>query len=140
MSKFGVAVLTACLLTVGTAPVLAQVTTKVNAASGKSVRLVIAPNLKRDCSVGPLPEIRIIGAPKNGSLITRAGKVKTPASYRCPSKDAEVQAVFYQSRNGYTGSDEATFEIRTADGSTEKRTVQITVGSASGTSKETTDL
>ena len=83
-------------------------------ASGKSVRLAIVPNLKKDCSSGPMPEIRVSGAPKNGSLITKVGKIKTPAKYRCPGKEAAVQAVFYQSKDGFTGSDEVTVDVHTA--------------------------
>lgn len=126
-------------------PALAQmtVTTRATATTGKTVRLVVAPSLKRDCSAGPLPEIRVTSAPKNGSLITRSAKLKTPASYRCPNKDTEVQAVYYQSNARYTGSDEAVFEVKTSDGIVEKRTVQITVGGSpagGAPAKETTDL
>lgn len=129
------------------APALAQTTTTrtETATSGKSVRLVIAPNLKKDCSSGPLPEIKVVDAPKNGSLITKAGKVKTPASYRCPNKEASVQAIFYQSRAGYTGADAVTVEIKTAEGTIEKQDIRITVGAGgkSDDKKETktgTDL
>ena len=117
------------LLLIG-APALAQTTTTrtETAASGKSVRLVIAPNLKKDCSPGPVPEIRVIDAPKNGALITKAGKIKTPASYRCPNKEASVQAIFYQSKAGYTGADAVTVEIKTAEGTIEKQDIRITVG------------
>ena len=125
----------------GLVPAAAQtsVASRASAASGKAVRLAVAPSLKRDCSVGPLPEIRITSAPKNGSLITRSGKLRTPGGYRCPNRETEVQAIFYQSNPRYTGADEAVFEIKTSDGVVEKRTVQITVGGAAP-AKESTDL
>ncbi|WP_430913173.1 4-aminobutyrate aminotransferase [Methylobacterium sp. sgz302541] len=100
------------------------------AASGKSVRVVVAPNLKKDCSIGPLPEFRIVTAPKNGSTITKTAKTKTPSSYRCPNKEAGVQALFYQSKDGFTGSDEMTVEIKTADGQVQTRNIRITVEAA----------
>ncbi len=79
-------------------PALAQttVTRSETVPAGKQARLVIVPNLKKDCSSGPMPEIKVVTPPKSGSLITKAGKLKTPAKYRCPNKDAEVQAIFYQ--------------------------------------------
>jgi len=112
-----------------TAPAFAQttVTRSETAAPGKSVRLAIVPNLKKDCSAGPMPEIRVSGAPKNGSLITKVGKIKTPASYRCPGKEAAVQAIFYQSKDGYTGTDEVTVDVKDSDGKVQTQNIRITV-------------
>ena len=130
-------------------PALAQttVTRSETAASGKSVRLAIVPNLKKDCSTGPMPEIRVSDAPKNGSLITKVGKIKTPAKYRCPSKEAAVQAVFYQSKDGFTGSDEVTVDIKDSDGNVQTQNIKITVNAAKSDTakpdaakKESTDL
>lgn len=115
-----------------TVPALAQttVTRSETVASGKTVRLAIVPNLKKDCSAGPMPEIRVSGAPKNGSLVTKVGKIKTPASYRCPNKDAAVQAVFYESKANFTGDDEVVVDIKNSDGQVQTQTIKITVGSA----------
>lgn len=114
------------------APALAQttVTRSENVVSGKSVRLAIVPNLKKDCSPGPMPEIRVSGAPKNGSLVTKVGKIKTPASYRCPNKEAAVQAVFYEAKANYTGADEVVVDIKNSDGQVQTQTIKITVGAA----------
>ena len=128
-------------------PALAQSTTNrtKTVAPGKAVRLEIAPNLKKDCSPGPMPEFKVSGPPKNGSIITKVGKLKTPANYRCPNKEAAVQALFYQPNNGFTGADEVTFEVRSSDGQVQTQTVKITVAATGGKSgddakKEGTDL
>ena len=123
-------------------PALAQttVTRSETVPAGKQARLVIVPNLKKDCSSGPMPEIKVVTPPKSGSLITKAGKLKTPAKYRCPNKEAEVQALFYQSKDGYTGSDTVVVEIKNADGEIEKRDIRITVDKADKAKKDTTDL
>ena len=123
-------------------PALAQttVTRSETVPTGKQARLVIVPNLKKDCSLGPMPEIKVTTAPGSGSLITKAGKLKTPAKYRCPNKEAEVQALFYQSKDGYTGSDSVVVEIKNADGEIEKRDIRITVDKADKAKKDTTDL
>jgi hypothetical protein len=94
-----------------------------------------------------MPEIRVSGAPKNGSLITKVGKIKTPAKYRCPSKEAAVQAVFYQSKDGFTGSDEVTVDVKDSDGNVQTQNIKITVNAAKSDTvkpdaakKESTDL
>ncbi|HEV7440880.1 MAG TPA: 4-aminobutyrate aminotransferase [Methylobacterium sp.] len=129
------------------APALAQttITKSETAASGKSVRLAIVPNLKKDCSAGPMPEFRITVAPKNGATINKVGKQRTPASYRCPNKEVAVQGLFYQSKDGFTGSDEVTFEIKTSDGQVQTQNIKITVGAAPAkkdgdAKKDSTDL
>lgn len=106
------------------------VTRSETAAPGKPVRLVISPNLKKDCSTGPLPEMRIVTAPKNGTLVTKGGKIKTPASFRCPNKEAMAQAVFYTSKPDFSGTDEVLVEVKTADGTIEKQDIRITVDAA----------
>lgn len=129
------------------APALAQttITKSETVASGKTVRLAIVPNLKKDCMPGPMPEFRISGAPRNGAVITKTGKQKTPASYRCPNKEAAVQGLFYQPKAGYTGADEVTFEIKNADGQVQTQNIKITVEAASSkkepdAKKDSTDL
>lgn len=124
------------------APAQAQntISRSVTVPAGKSVRLAIAPNLKRDCSAGPMPEVKVTSPPKNGSLITRSGKLTTPAKYRCPSKEANVQGVFYQPNARFTGADEVAFEIKTTDGATDAFTIKITVGGAAPAKPDATDL
>lgn len=123
-------------LAAGPASAQTNINRSETATTGKAARLAIAPNLKKDCSTGPTPEVRVVTTPKNGSLITRAGKLKTPASYRCPNVEAQVQGVFYQSNARYTGPDEAVFDIRTADGQVERFTIKITVGGAAANDKK----
>ncbi|GLS43689.1 4-aminobutyrate aminotransferase [Methylobacterium brachythecii] len=123
------------------APAYAQtVTTRSEtAAPGKVKRLIVSPNLKKDCSTGPLPEIKIVTAPKNGQLQTKSGKLKTPASYRCPSKDAQASAVFYKSKADFTGTDQVLLDVKTADGVVERQDIRITVEAAKTDDKKADD-
>lgn len=110
-------------------PAYAQTTTtrSETVAPGKVVRLVVSPNLKKDCSTGAMPEIKIVTAPKNGQLRTKSGKLKTPASYRCPNKETQASAVFYKSKSDFSGTDQVVIEIKTAEGTVEKQDIRITV-------------
>ena len=57
------------------APAIAQSTvyTTVNAQSGKPVRLGAYAGLNKDCSQGPLPEIKVTQNPKHGVFVIRKG-------------------------------------------------------------------
>ena len=145
----GAALAAAWLCLAGPASAQTSVTRSETVPAGKQARLVIVPNLKKDCSAGPMPEIKVTTAPKFGSLITKSGKLKTPAKYRCPNKDTEAQAIFYQPNGGYTGPDAVVVEIKNSDGEIEKRDIRITVEAAKADDKkddkakekkETTDL
>lgn len=121
----------AALVTVaaGTAPAMAetQLFRSDTAQTGKPARLYVLPALKKDCSQGSAGDIKVVAPPKNGTLAVKQGKLKTPASYRCPNVETQVSAVFYQSNPKFTGSDEVVLEAKTPDGEVQKTTIRITV-------------
>src|SRR4051812_20121064 len=94
---------TLCLAALG-ASALAQTSVyrSVNAESGKPVRVRVVTSLKKDCTVGAQAAIRVVTPPKNGSLVVKNGKFKTPADSRCPNVETPVQSVFYQSNPKHT--------------------------------------
>ena len=141
----GLAGATALTLLVLGDPALAQTSVyrSVDAAPGKPVRVRVVTNLKKDCTVGAKATIRVVTPPKNGSLVVREGKMKTPADYRCPNVETPVQAVFYQANPKYAGSDEVAFEIKTAEGATQSIAIKINVTdkpAAAPKEKESVDL
>ena len=119
--------LAACSLLVGASAATAQTTRTATVAPGKVARLAVETALKKDCSVGEIGGIRLIMAPKNGSAVIRAGKLKTPASFRCPNVETPVQALFYQPNKNFSGSDEISYETRTPEGEARTFTVKINV-------------
>ena len=111
------------------APALAQTGTQrsTSVEKGKPLRIAVITALKKDCSTGDVGTIRVITPPKNGQFAIRSGKVKTPASFRCPNVETPSQQLFYQSRANFAGVEEVSYETRTSDGLTETFTVKITV-------------
>jgi hypothetical protein len=110
-------------------PAFAQSPTARNAtvAPGKPARVAVVTALKRDCTIGEVGSIRIVAPPKNGTLVIRSAKAKTPASFRCPNVETPVQALFYQANAKFSGTDEIAYETRSPDGATQNYTVKITV-------------
>jgi hypothetical protein len=100
------------------APAIAQSTvyTTINAQSGKPVRLGVYAGLNKDCSQGPLPEIKVTQNPTHGVFVIRKAKASVRGEGRCPAgTEAEVQVVFYQSRANYIGDDGVSYEVRSGD-------------------------
>ena len=94
---------------------------------GKPARLHVVTALKKDCTQGSEGTIRVVTPPKNGTTIVRGGKLKTPAAYRCPNVETQVQQLIYEANKNFQGSDEITFETKDADGATVTHTVKINI-------------
>lgn len=111
-----------------------------SAEAGKSVRIATVTPLKADCSVGELGGVRVVTSPKNGTLTLKRGKLKTPATFRCPNVETMVEGVFYQSKPAFTGTDEIVYETKSGSGQIARFTVQITVSNKPVTTEPKKDL
>jgi hypothetical protein len=100
------------------------------AVAGKSLRLGTYGNVQKDCTSGPLPTVRVLTPPKHGELNVRSGNLKAGRITRCPNLRATAQGVFYQASPKYSGTDEVSFEVKSASGKVETHTVRITVKDA----------
>ena len=98
-----------------------------DAVAGKSQRLGVYGNVTKECTPGPLPEIRMVTPPKHGELAVRNGTLKVGRITRCPNLAPKAQGVFYRANPNYTGPDEVSYEVRSSSGKVEAHTVKITV-------------
>src|SRR5687768_9996331 len=86
----------ASILLITTAPLVAQeqLFRSVDAVAGKQVRLALIGNVSPDCKVGPKPDVKVVSAPKQGTLAIRSGKTKAGSLARCPSLEVPAEGVF----------------------------------------------
>ena len=98
-----------------------------DAVAGKVERLGVYGNVQKDCTSGPLPTVRVLTPPKHGELNVRSGTLKVGRITRCPKLAPTAQGIFYKANPGYKGSDEVSYEVRTASGKVEAHTVRIRV-------------
>jgi hypothetical protein len=99
----------------------------VKATAGKPLRLALIANLKRDCTAGPMPDVRVLTPPTRGTLAIRSGKLKAGSLKRCPELEVQVQGVFYQANRGLSGNDAVVFEVKRPDGTTHLVTLKIEI-------------
>jgi hypothetical protein len=116
----------------GSALAQTSVYRNVDAASGTPVRARMVTSLKKDCTVGAPAQIKVVTPPKNGDLVIKNDKLKTPANFRCPNIETPVQVVFYQSKPKYVGPDEVALEVKTAEGGTQSINLKINVSDKPG--------
>jgi hypothetical protein len=123
----------ACALILSGTAVLAQTNTayrSTDVVAGKQHRLGVYGNVQKDCTSGPLPTVRVVTPPKHGELNVRSGKLKVGRISRCPKLEATAQGVFYKPNSTYKGTDEVSYEVKSASGKVESHTVRITVKDA----------
>lgn len=105
-------------------------TKSIEAATGQGARVATLGTLHKDCRPGPAPDVKIVTAPKNGSVAMVTGRAKSKAEGRCPGVETDVIRVVYKSKDGFTGPDAFVFERRIANGQTRRTSVKVTVGAA----------
>lgn len=103
----------------------------VEATSEKPVQLGYhASANKKNCTPAPLPNIRVIEAPKSGTLTLRKAVLTTDRVAGCPGLKTPVQVVFYLARAGYAGPDQVKYEVTSENGAVATYDVAITVKAA----------
>jgi hypothetical protein len=99
--------------------------TSFEATPGKPVQLGYYASTHKDCTPAPLPTIRVIEAPKFGTLTVRRGVLTTSNIQGCPRLKISAQVAFYQARTGATGSDHLVYEVTNPTG--EVGTYDVTI-------------
>jgi hypothetical protein len=100
--------------------------TSFEATPAKPVQLGYYASAHKDYTPAPLPVVRVIEAPKSGTLTVRRGELKTDQVAGCPGLKTPAQVVFYQARTGATGSDHLVYEVTNPTGEVGTYDVSIT--------------
>ncbi|WP_438277514.1 hypothetical protein [Nitrobacter sp.] len=116
----------------------AQTTTVERTAKGPAaanIRVGLYLNVKPDCTSGPLPAIRLLAPPANGTLTIKRGNVTATNYKQCLALEVPGFVAFYKSKPDFAGIDSATIEVKYPAGRTEIQRISITVGSGKGGQK-----
>ena len=103
--------------------------------SGKAIRVGVYLNVQPDCSSGPLPSIRLVSPPGNGSVTIKRGKINATNYKQCLALEVPGYVAFYQSKADFTGTDTLTLEVKFPQGRTELQRITVNVGVAPGGQK-----
>ena len=80
--------------------------------AGRNIRLVVITNVRRDCTSGPLPTIRLATPPKNGKVTVQRMRYGATNLRQCLAAEVPALVAFYRSAGDFEGSDTVTLEIR----------------------------
>ena len=100
----------------------------VRAQPGKDVRIGVYVNVRRDCTSGPLPGIRLSKPPANGKVVVKKGKVTATNYKQCLALQVPAFVAYYRSRPEFNGRDIVDLEVKYSSGRVEIQRIRITVG------------
>ncbi len=98
-----------------------------NAAPGHDVRVGIYTDVRADCSLGPLPTIRLAVAPAHGSVTVKRGTLKATNFKQCLALEAPAFVAFYRATAEFSGSDIFELDISTPNGRRQRERIRVTV-------------
>lgn len=114
-------------------PTLAQQTSttverNAKGLTAKNIQVGLYINVRPDCTSGPLPTIRLVNPPANGTVTIRRGKVNATNYKQCLALEVPGFVAFYKSKADFTGTDVTTIEVKYPQGRTEIQRITINVG------------
>jgi hypothetical protein len=105
-----------------------EVTRSARGEPGRDIRVGVYLNVKQDCTSGPLPTIRLVDKPANGTVTVKSAKINAKNYKQCLALEAPAYVAFYKSEPTFNGVDSFTIEIRYQEGRTETQKLNVTVG------------
>jgi uncharacterized membrane protein len=99
--------------------------------SGKEIRVGIYVNIRPDCTSGPLPTIRLVDPPEQGTVVIKKANVNATNYKQCLALEVPGYVALYKSRPEFTGVDVLSLEITYPGGKHETQRISVTVSSAS---------
>jgi hypothetical protein len=111
-------------------PDQAPLESQIKGAAGRDIRVLVLTNVRPDCTSGPLPTVRLVGAPANGKISVRRVRLNATNLKQCLSLEIPALVAFYRSAPEFEGNDSVTVEIRPDEGAPEMRRIIINVTKA----------
>jgi hypothetical protein len=119
-----------CLLLALPATAPGQTQTIERQVKGKpdtNINAGIFASIKRDCTAGPLPSVRLLTPPAHGKVTVKQGRVRATNLKQCLGADLPAFVAIYRSAQGFVGQDIFTLEVVSAGGKSQIQRITVTV-------------
>jgi hypothetical protein len=125
-----VALASSCFLLALPALASAQTQTIERQVKGKpdtNINAGIFTTLRRDCTAGPLPVVRLVTPPAHGKVTVKQGRLRATNLKQCLGTDLPAFIAIYRSVQDFTGQDLFTLEVIGAGGKSQIQRITVTV-------------
>jgi len=119
-----------CLLLVLPALAFAQTSTierQVKGAPNTNINAGVFVTIRKDCTSGPLPAVRLITPPAHGLVTVKQGRLRATNVKQCLGMELPAFVAFYRSAQDFIGQDSFTLEVTGAEGKTQLQRITVTI-------------
>jgi hypothetical protein len=125
-----VALASICFLLALSALASAQTQTIERQVKGKpdtNINAGIFTTLRRDCTAGPLPVVRLVTPPAHGKVTVKQGRLRATNLKQCLGTELPAFVAIYRSAQDFIGEDVFTLEVVGAGGKSQIQRITVTV-------------
>ena len=87
----------------------------------------IFATIRKDCTAGPLPAVRLVTPPAHGKVTVKQGKLRATNVKNCLGMELPAFVAIYRSARDFIGQDRFTLEVVGSNGKTQVHQVTVTV-------------
>jgi hypothetical protein len=98
--------------------------------SQADINVGIFASIRKNCTAGPPPTIRLATAPAHGKLTVKQGHVRATNLRQCLATDLPAFVAFYRANSDFVGRDAFTLEVVSANGKTELQNITVVISPA----------
>ena len=87
----------------------------------------IFASIRRDCTSGPLPVVRLLAPPAHGKVTVKQGRLRATNMKQCLGMELPAFVAIYRSVPDFIGQDNFTLELIGVDGKAQIQRITVTV-------------
>jgi hypothetical protein len=105
----------------------ATVQREVKGKPDTNINAGIFATIRKDCTAGPLPAVRLVTPPAHGKVTVKQGKLRATNVKNCLGMELPAFVAIYRSARDFIGQDRFTLEVVGSNGKTQIQQVTVTV-------------
>jgi hypothetical protein len=91
------------------------------------VNVGVFASIRKNCTAGPPPTIRLATPPAHGKLTVKQGHVRATNLRQCLATDLPAFVAFYRANPDFVGEDTFTLEVVSANGKSELQHIKVVI-------------
>jgi len=91
------------------------------------IRAGVFATIRKDCTAGPLPVVRLVTPPAHGKVTVKQGNLRATNVKNCLGMELPAFIAIYRSKRDFIGQDRFTVEVIGSNGKTQIQQITVTV-------------
>lgn len=100
---------------------------QVKGQSNANINAGIFASIRRDCTAGPLPVVRLLSPPAHGKVTVKQGRLRATNMKQCLGMELPAFVAIYRSVPDFIGQDNFTLELIGVGGKAQIQQITVTV-------------